>query len=245
MNQLQAVLVWSVVGCLLAGCDDIDRMQGRANEHAEGHTLEFSWSFGGLDCAAKPDVHGIQITIPGTILHNEGHYPCSQNGVQGVVLKNLFAGTYSYTVEAMDSEENVLYAGRGSVDISTDVYDTPVSVAVHVDLLPVFSDVNLSWTLELTKNSLSPLSCQGTGAAQVHVKIDGEEKGPFACRDGEVPANQPSLRSVRIPNVRLGKRSLEVSTEGSDGRLFRYIGTFTNHDRSQVEHVSLQPVPSH
>jgi len=223
MHQTSHVWVWSVVGCLLAGCSIV-------HEHTDSYSLEFSWKLNGLSCEQEPDVHGMQIRIAGEILQNGGYFPCAAHGFSGVKLKNFFPGTYSYTVEALDSERNILYSAWGSVEISRG--NAALSVPVDVDLLPVLSDISLSW--QLMANTVRAHSCKSIAVAHVLVRIDGEERGRFPCQEGESPSE-----AVSIPNVRLGKRLLEVDAEAAGGEPFGYRGTFINYERS-MQKVSVQ-----
>ncbi len=59
-------------------------------------TSTFLWIFDGLRCDEARDVYGVNITIPGEALLNDGRYACSTNGADGITLHDFAPGTYSF-----------------------------------------------------------------------------------------------------------------------------------------------------
>ena len=58
-------------------------MRQRPDAALSRATSTFLWTFTGLRCDEARDVYGVNITIPGEALLNDGKYACSTAGVDG------------------------------------------------------------------------------------------------------------------------------------------------------------------
>jgi len=190
-----------LLGCLLMGCIYVD-------ERGHKGDVEFFWTLNSWQCSADPYVHRIRISIPGESLHNDGIYPCVQGGVEGIVLGRFYPGNYSYTVEALDFQGNLLYSKSGSFYVNG-------YTSVYVDLVPVLPALRLSWNL--VDNAWGAYKCREVDMLEVRVHVDGVHIGNFSCEEGESP------RSISISGVRPGVAlSVEARVRGSTS--FRYTG---------------------
>src|SRR5437868_8340473 len=90
--------------------------------------VTFSWTFYGQSCSAA-GVANVHINIPGETLENGGVYPCVSNSYQGIVLHNFAGGSYTYTIEGLDTGGYTIYTGAGAFDIDGDAME-------QVDLTP-------------------------------------------------------------------------------------------------------------
>ena len=166
--------------------------------------VTFLWTFGSIGagrCADVPDVKKIRITIPGETLYNAGIYACNTAGTDGIVLENFVSGSYSYTLEALDYTDKLLYKASGSFKVNGDV-------RVNVNLAPGSSGGSssyayVSWAFEANTSSSNP-NCTQAGATHVDVRIDGKgDWTRFACEDGF------GARQITSPYLTPGSHSLE------------------------------------
>lgn len=97
----------------------------------EPGNITVGWSFNGQSCSQETLIESVQIVIPGEALDNNGFYPCSVNGVDGIVLHDFAPGRYDFSIDAIDYDGTVSYSGGGSFVVDGDVF-------VRVDLSPNF-----------------------------------------------------------------------------------------------------------
>lgn len=89
------------------------------------------WSFDGQSCAQESLVDSVHIVIPGESLDNDGVFPCSVRGVDGIVLHDFAPGRYSFSIDAIDYDGTLSYSGGGTFVVDGDTF-------VSVDLSPNF-----------------------------------------------------------------------------------------------------------
>jgi hypothetical protein len=105
---------------LCPACGESERFPG---------DVTFIWSFSGLSCAEDSRIESVRIAIPGEALDNGGVYPCTVNGVDGIILNDFAPGTYSFAIDAVDYDGTVSYTGSGGFVVDGDTL-------VQVDLFP-------------------------------------------------------------------------------------------------------------
>jgi hypothetical protein len=205
-KALRAVLLGCLLSGFLAGCVYVEESNHQGD-------VEFFWTLNGWSCTADPRVHVIRITIPGERLHNDGNFPCSFDGAQGIVLQRFFPGTYGYIIEALDIYGALLYSSSGTFYVNG---YTPV----QVELRPVTAAIRLSWILADAAGGAHKCSELAIGDVVVH--IDGVERRGFGCSEGEHP-----YAAVSIPDIQFGTHRLEVYAWLQDNTYFNYSGTFS------------------
>ena len=106
--------------------------QGPEQDSAQDKSLTFAWSLRGASCAATPDVQSVRISILGEFIVNNGDFPCSSNGKDGVTLHGIKAGKfYSYTITALNGAGAETYKNSGSVFVQGSNDDTFVGAYLH------------------------------------------------------------------------------------------------------------------
>jgi hypothetical protein len=188
--------------------------------------VSFLWSFSGTStgrCTAVPDVK-VRITIPGQTLPNGGVYPCTNGGVDGITLQSFTPGTYSYTVEGLDSSNQVLYSGGGSVTVDG-------NKVVNVSLTAksgANSYAYISWTFPANTLSTNP-TCAEAGVSWVDVRIDGGNWSRLDCAQGS------GGNRVTTPYVTQGEHTVEFIGVGSDSKPYYYtVGTLTTQTGNPI-----------
>jgi hypothetical protein len=169
----------------------------------------FIWSFGGLNCSQVP-VTSVVINIPGERLENDGVYPCSIDGVPGIILRDFLAGNYSFTISARDAANAVLYQTSSSFQVYGDT-------RVVVDLSPsgeLNSSAYLSWSFPANGMIANPTCAQAGdpryGIAFVDVQIDRGRVQRYRCEDGQVP---PGVLAALLP----GRHEISLNALPSSG----------------------------
>ena len=79
-------------------------------------SITFDWTFDGRSCA-DAYVQTVVVSMPGELLQNNGSYPCSTGGQEGITLEDFFPGTYPYVIDGYDGWGNLVYEGTGQVDV--------------------------------------------------------------------------------------------------------------------------------
>lgn len=142
--------------------------------------ITFNWSFQGASCNQVPDVANVRITIPGETLENAGVFPCLVEGFPGVRLNDFRPGTYSFTVEGMNSADYVIFSKTGSVVVNG-------NVTVNVNLDEARAETSyayLSWSFPALSNASNP-TCAQAGVAHVDVSFDGAPAVRYPCAEGQ------------------------------------------------------------
>jgi hypothetical protein len=168
--------------------------------------IDFIWSFSdGNTCSTLgSSVGGIQISIPGQVLANNGYYPCETTGVQGIELQNFAGGDYSATIQALDSTGTItLYQGTGTFEVNG-------NVTVTMTLSPVNTSgpgtLQIRWSF-LDANQ-DHLDCAAAGVDNVQVTI-----GPYAPE--VVPCSANGVDGADFSN--LPAATYDVSLQGLEG----------------------------
>lgn len=177
----------------------------------------FRWTFGGLRCDEDRDIKGVNITIPGETLENDGRYPCQANGFDGIVLHDFVPGVYNFTIEAVSYSNERLYFASGTFRVDGDV-------TVSVDLTPTGSPPSfayVSWLFPANNASQSP-NCAQAGIASVDVRVDSGDWARLDCSRGY------GANSVQTPYLEPGVHTLEfVAIDSSGAPWYYYSGSIT------------------
>lgn len=178
---------------------------------AQSGDATFLWTFGGLRCDQARDVYGVNITIPGEQLLNNGNYACSTNGVDGITLHDFAPGSYPYTLQAVDFNGRVLFTANGTFVIDG-------SRTVSVDLAPQGSAGSYAY---LNWNFPGNASCSQVGVYSVDVTVDEQTKN-FPCTDGQ------TAQGVPTDYIAPGDHYIEfVALDASSHPLYYYNGGLT------------------
>jgi hypothetical protein len=193
--------------------------------------VTFRWSFGAEGgCVDVPDVKSIKVTIPGESLDSGGFYACNTAGNDGITLRNFRAGSYTYTIEAIDAYNKVLYTRSGSFAVNG-------NTQVRVDLTPDgMTYAYVSWYFP-AKGSYSRPTCSQANVTSMKAQIDNGEWVSVSCEEGQ------SSSGIPTPYLAPGQHTLRLVAYGYDtaGRnnmpLYNLQGTLTT---KQGEPVSAQ-----
>ncbi|MCK6544341.1 hypothetical protein L6R52_00580 [Myxococcota bacterium] len=118
LRRVLRVLAFAVAP-LLGGCIIVDDDAGTPGP-VPGH-VDVRWTITGRTCADVPGVAQVRVTIPGEVLVNDGLFPCSTDGVDGVVLHDFVPGSYTLAVDASDESAQVSYRAEASFSVNGDV----------------------------------------------------------------------------------------------------------------------------
>jgi hypothetical protein len=205
MNLRMALLLLTALA--LAGCGGPDR-------HLHPGEVTFQWSFAGLSCGEVPHVRAVKIRLPGEALQNDGIYPCSVSGFQGIVLHDFAGGSYPYALEALGYGDEVLYRASGTLEVNG-------SVRVAVDLTPAgaySSYAYLTWRFPPSATSANP-TCADLGVSTVELSLDEGITARYPCAAGE------RLPGAMTPFVPPGSHALSLWALDADGyELFHFQG---------------------
>jgi hypothetical protein len=178
--------------------------------------VTFEWTFDGGLCSSVPDVKWVRITIPGEILQDGGEFPCEVRGYPGIVLHNFEGKSYSFTIDGVDVDGNVLFVDSGTFTVNGDT-------TVFADLQPVPGENSyayIGWKFPPNSVSTNP-TCAQAGVSSVQVWIDGVPV-EYPCMDGFNP------NSVFSGWLSSGPHQIELIGLGADRYpYFRRIGTLT------------------
>ncbi len=206
MNS-KLLLAFLCLASVSTGCIIVDD-DNRPPPGREGD-VTFLWMFDGLRCDEARDIRGVNITIPGELLLNDGRFACSTNNVDGITLHDFVPGTYNYRLEAVDYRNVVIFAATGSFVINGDA-------RVTVDLAPVGNNslnsyAFLNWTLPGNQ------SCAQAGVASVDITLDNNAPANFPCTDGQ---QTPGLRT---PPLAPGEHFIDFVARDAAGRPLYYF----------------------
>lgn len=200
----------------------------------QGGNISLQWTFNGQGCAALPQVAGVLVTIPGRPLQNNGVFPCTTAGVDGIVLTNFAAGSYAVTVEGFDSSARVLFAATRTEQVLG-------NVSVALDLQPpgTSGSLRLSWAFPQAAR------CAQTGdvgsarpVSRVRVTLDSQTPQEFPCLDGST-ADNPSAAAV-LP-LMPGAHTIQLRAFDATGFEFYAASTnFTARTTTTTLPVALQ-----
>jgi hypothetical protein len=186
--------------------------------------VTFTWTFGGLQCSAVPQVASVQITIPGEILQNDGIYPCSTNGYSGITLRDFAPGPYDFTIQGLSYSRTVLYTASGTFNVDG-------NVQVSIDLAPVGaanSYAYLMWSFPPNSVSQNP-TCEQAGATFVDVSIDQAPSQRFNCSAGMVPPG------VQTPFLSPGTHQIQLLGVDNTGYpYYRFVGSLTTYTGNPI-----------
>ncbi|MCP3104859.1 hypothetical protein LZ198_38935 [Myxococcus sp. K15C18031901] len=174
--------------------------------------VTFRWTFDGFRCSDDPDIKGVNITIPGESLANGGRYPCQANGFDGIVLRRFAPGIYSFNLEAVSYDNEVLYEASGTFTVNGDV-------TVDIDLTPAGLPPSYAYVSWLFPGNIT---CGQAGVATVDARVDGGSWATFDCARGQ------NGNSIQSPHLDPGSHYLELAARDSQGRtLYTHGGQLT------------------
>lgn len=206
-----ALLLLSASGCVCT--------TGGGSSGAK-YDVTFLWTFAGSRAAVLSEVKRVSVSIPGQSLQNDGYYPPTANGVDGITLLDFRAGSYTYTVRGLSSTNVLLYEKSGSFTVGG---DTTVSVDLDpVSGAPAYAYV--TWTFPVTSLSSpsAPTSCaQANGVTRVVISVDNGPFQAFDCDDGFAAGGNPGV----LVTSTVGTHTIELSASDRNG--FYYFGKRT------------------
>jgi hypothetical protein len=175
--------------------------------------VSFLWSFGVEGrCANVPAVKSIKVTIPGETLDNNGVYACSTAGVDGITLRDFQAGSYTYTIEALDSTGTSIYATSGGFSVNG-------NGLVRADLTrtaaPVSGDITFLWTFGADGRCVDVPAVKS-----IKITIPGEtlaNNGVYACSTAGVDG-------ITLRDFRGGNYSYTLQAIDAYGKVI-YLGS--------------------
>lgn len=205
------LLAFLCIATLANGCIIVDDGCHNCNpppqpKPAQPGDVTFLWTFGGARCDQAREVYGVNITIPGEQLMNNGKYACSTAGVDGITLHDFLPGTYSYTLQGVNYSNQIIFEAHGTFVIDGDR-------RVMVDLTPTgdpASYANLNWTFP------GNMSCGQAGVAKVDVTIDDQSK-TFDCAQGQ------TAQGVQSPYLAPGPHFIEFIARTASGQPLYYF----------------------
>ena len=173
--------------------------------------VTFRWTFGGLRCDQDRDIAGLNIIIPGEVLQNDGQYPCQANGFEGIVLHDFVPGVYSFTIEGVSYDNELLYVASGTFRVDGDV-------TVDIDMTPTGAPPSFAYVSWLfPENNVSPNpNCNQAGVSAVEVRVDDGEWARIDCARGH-GGNQ-----IETPYLEPGQHTLEFVAIDSNGDPWYY-----------------------
>jgi hypothetical protein len=176
----------AVLGCALPSCILQTNAAEGSGASPDTGDMTFLWSFDGQTCAQATLVRRLRISIAGPYGSenlddfNDG-YPCRREGVDGITLRAFRAGTYTFTLDALDSDGQALYTATGSAYVQSGVN---VRVPVTLHSVSQRGLVKISWTFAPDKRPCAKAGIAGPeGVSEVSVRVDGEVAQSFPCAD--------------------------------------------------------------
>jgi len=164
MNFRAALPFLALAALALSGCVT----GNRPNDNRAAGDVNFTWSLAGRSCAENTHVREIRISIPGERLENGGVYACAPNGVMGIILHDFRGGTYSYTIDAVDSVGTVRFSGSGSFTVDGDV-----SVSANLNPRNTASFADIYWHFPHNDTYGGDPTCEQAGVVYLQVLIGG------------------------------------------------------------------------
>jgi hypothetical protein len=181
--------------------------------------VRMTWDFGGASCGQVRDIAGVNIHINGEILANNGEYPCSANGFDGIVLHDFGPGSYSFDAVAVDYDNVAVFTYQGGFTVDGDI-----TVPIHFDTggnTGGGTYANVNWLFPTQAGTQYP-TCSQAGVAYVDARVDNGEWARFDCYKGS------EGRSVSTPDLAPGQHYLEVvALDARENPVYYYGGGFT------------------
>lgn len=186
--------------------------------------VTFLWTFDGRTCAASPEVASVTIRVPGEQLMNDGSYPCTTQGVDGIKLTDFRPGTYSYSIEGRSNQGAVLYETSGTFVVNGDV-------TVNAALRSSQGDVTFLWSFNGNACALVP------NVSQVTLQIPGEA----LANGGVFPCTTAGVGGITLTRFRTGSYTFTIQGRNAQNVvLYEGSGSFTVSGNVTVN-VDLMP----
>jgi hypothetical protein len=154
-----------------------------------GGDITFKWTFGAnrLTCA-QAGVSQVHITLNGPAgaeaLENNGYYPCTVSGVDGITLKNFAAGNYGFTIDGYTFGNVLSYAATGTIEL----VNGSMTVQPNLALVATIGTANIYWDFGTQQKScanagitIPPGGNTRPGITSVEISIDGGDFVPWNC----------------------------------------------------------------
>ena len=226
---MRSILAPAAALLLLSGCVIHADSKEPAPVPAVGGDITFLWSFAGKTCAQAPEVNWVRVVLEGgagvEALPNDGYYRCNWDGWDGVKLTDFRAGTYNYTVDAVDSGDLVVYTATGTLSVNG-----PVQVPVNLNPTMIRGEMEVFWSFGREAKGCAQAGITTTDpVSTVKVSVNNEPPYEMPCTYGQQSAVYtdlaPGTYSVKIEGYigdRLwyrGLRSVTVSGQGGSYQL--------------------------
>jgi len=205
MNS-RLLLAFLCVVSVSSGCIVVDDDHRPPPPPASPGDVTFLWTFNGLRCDQARDVHGVNITIPGEQLQNNGKYPCSAAGVDGITLHDFVPGSYNFNLQAVDFTNQIIFEASGTFVING-------NRTVTIDLMPTGDPTSYAY---LNWNFPGGMSCSQAGVASVDVILDDRQPANFPCFEGQ---RTPGLQT---PPLAPGEHFIEFIARDASGHVLYY-----------------------
>ena len=191
---LLASLALSVSGCV---CGPV----------ASGGDATFLWKFGGRTCAMLPDISTVTIRVPGQTLMNQGVFPCTTGGSDGIKLLNFRGGTYTFTMQAKNASGAALYESSGSFTVNGNV-ETSVDMTVVANA-PAYA--YLTWSLP-PNGAFSNPTCAQAGVSLMYITLNGQSMGAAVnCSEGQ------TANGLLLNNLTAGTYTIDLAAADMAG----------------------------
>ncbi|MBX5482628.1 MAG: hypothetical protein IRZ16_12435 [Myxococcaceae bacterium] len=174
-------------GCIIVG--------GGGNPPPPLHPgdVTFTWTFAGQNCPDVPYVKNIHLQIPGETLQNDGYFPCLADNYPGINLLDFAGGSYSFTIDAIDYSNNVVFSSSGRFTVDGDL-------TVNVDLAPVGDPLSYAYVRwffpplnpPLVSSTIANPSCADAWVATVDMYVDDQLVDHFPCAQGQTADGVPT-----------------------------------------------------
>ena len=197
--------------------------------------ITFHWTFDQGQTCYQAGVDHVVVSIPGQPLQNNGSYACTTAGVDGIVLRDFDAGSYSFTLQAYDVNNAELYASSGTFNVNG-------NVQVTRDLGPVTQNPGaygyLTWDFATATGTNVPTCNAGTGYSNDMTEVDlfeGSSTTPLArysCSSGLGTGYRVSL-----PYLNPGPHTLTLASFDASGVEYAFQTQTVNVGPTAVETV--------
>lgn len=169
--------------------------------------VTFLWTFNGLRCDQARDVYGVNVTIPGESLLNNGKYACNTAGSDGITLHDFAPGSYNFTLQAVNFQNQIIFEASGTFVING-------NRTAMVDLAPVGNPTSyalLNWRFP------GNMGCGQAGVATVDITLDDMAPRNFDCTVGQ------SAQGLQTPNLDPGSHFIEFIARAPSGQPLYYF----------------------
>jgi hypothetical protein len=190
-------------------------------------SVTLHWTFHGKSCAAA-GVTVINASVDNQVLtdqNNNPDLPCSQAGVDGVVVEPLSPGQHSFDLVGKASG-TIKYALNGFVVTVGAGLNTNASPNL-LPAAPTSASANLTWAFD-------GKTCAAANVDHVQIFFDPKADGSGGLDAGTVPCNSSGVDGGSVEDVPEGTHSFAIT-----GIRAGHIVYFTHHPPSTMFRVGL------